>query len=78
MCSQSVEGQLPGIRWGRILQGDELARKEYTGKLWELMKRRYTKHHENSKLKQGLSLTCVNEALELCTYASDTPENSPD
>lgn len=52
MCSQSVEGQLPGIRWGRNLQGDELARKEYTGKLWELMKRRYTKHHENSKLKQ--------------------------
>ena len=55
MCSQSVEGQLPGIRWGRNLQGDELARKEYTGKLWELMKRRYTKHHENSKLKQDLS-----------------------
>ena len=28
MCSQSVEGQLPGIRWGRNLEGDELARKD--------------------------------------------------
>lgn len=58
MCSQSVEGQLPGIRWGRNLQGDELVHKEYSGKLWELMKRRYTKHHENSKLKQDLSYLC--------------------
>jgi len=40
MYSQNVEGQLPGIRWGRGFQeGDGLQRKS-EGKLWGLLKKR--------------------------------------
>ena len=51
MYSQSVHGQgkLPGIRWGRSFQGHDVTRNEYKGKLWELMKRRFSQHQLNSK-----------------------------
>ena len=40
MYSQTVEGQLPGIRWGRSFQEGEGLQRESKGKLWGLLKKR--------------------------------------
>lgn len=40
MFSQNVEGQLPGIRWGRGFQEGEGLQKESKGKHWRLLKKR--------------------------------------
>ena len=40
MYSQTVEGQLPGIRWGRGFQEGEGLQIESKGKLWRLLKKR--------------------------------------
>lgn len=44
LYSQSVEGQLPGIRWGRGFQDDDVIQRGNKGKLWGEMKRRFTQH----------------------------------
>ena len=50
LSSQNAEGQqLPGIRWGRDFQNDDVTREEYKGKLWRLIKRRFNQHELNSK-----------------------------
>ena len=40
MYSQTVEGQLPGIRWGRGFQEGEGLQRESKEKLWGLLKKR--------------------------------------
>lgn len=40
MYSQNVEGQLPGIRWGRGFQEGDGLQRESEGKLWGLLKKR--------------------------------------
>ena len=40
MFSQNVEGQLPGIRWGRGFQEGDGLQTESKGKLWGLLKKR--------------------------------------
>ena len=40
MYSQTVEGQLPGIRWGRGFQERDGIQRENKGKLWGLLKKR--------------------------------------
>ena len=39
MFSQNVEGQLPGIRWGRGFHEGEGLQRESKGKLWGLLKK---------------------------------------
>lgn len=50
MYSQNVEGQLPGIRWGRGFQDDDVAQRGGEGKLWGLMKKRITQHQLAGKI----------------------------
>ena len=50
MYSQNVEGQLPGIRWGRGFQEGDGLQRESKGKLWGLMKKRITQHQLPGKI----------------------------
>ena len=44
---QSVEGQgLPGIRWGRGFQDDDVIQRGSKGKLWRLMNRKVNHPHQ--------------------------------
>ena len=45
MYSHNVQGQLPGIRWGRGFQHDDVIQRGDKGKLWELMEKRKTSNH---------------------------------
>lgn len=60
MYSQNVEGQLPGIRWGRGFQEGDGLQRESEGKLWGLLKKRLYRLQMDGKVLYSSKFILLN------------------